>query len=406
MRELDVMLAHFIEHHYDSLNDRELDTFDQLLTATDLDLLAWFCGRRQPRDAALSEIVERIRERATAPSNMSSLIEHLTMHSTAAYEHDTVVDFGLPSSEYALLQSQTCKCPLLSYGVVSLAGSDTSDFINGQFSSDCSVISPTRSQLSAWCDAKGRVLFVFVLASDGTDYFALIPKSAIAHFIKRLRMYVLRAAVDITDHSHAITTIGIGAHTSPPGLDFKLPDEIWQTHWLGENDGVISIGNARYLYLLKHELAASRWASIDATPIGERAWHADTMRLGLPTMSPHISGTYLPQELNLDALGAVSFDKGCYPGQEIVARLKYRGKVKKRLRAALGSSEQAVAPKTRIYAPNTDKEIGRIVDAQAVGDSEWILSAMIDTSHPTSEIVLGERSDKFTLIELPYHLPT
>ena len=173
--------------------------------------------------------------------------------------------------------------PCFSEDLVALrvTGEDARDFLHGQFCGDVRALDVGQALLTAWLSPKGRALYLVQVLRADDAFWLLLPAAQAAAFTKRLRMFVLRARVKI-------------------------------------EDGTVEATQA---------LAAT--LGLPVRPVAEAALHL--VRAGLPTLDATLSDAFLPQELNLDLLAGVSFNKGCYPGQEIVARVKFRGTVKRRV---------------------------------------------------------------------------
>ena len=176
-------------------------------------------------------------------------------------------------------------------------GADAAAFLHGQFTTDVTGLAPGRACLSAWCDAKGRAIATFILARQDEAFLLLAPDDIKETFVKRLKMFVLRSDVAINNADE---------------------EDIPQFPHLPGTDGDLS--------------------------------ETALIRQGIPLLHPGTSGRFLPQELNLDKLDAVSFTKGCYPGQEIIARLRYRGAVKRRLCHATTDNSILLAPGAGLVA--------------------------------------------------------
>lgn len=332
---------------------------------------------------------------------MASLESHLENDANTSFDGGTVSSFGDPRGEFEAATRSGVKCPLLSAGLVRFAGNDAQSFINAQFTTNCLHLTPSQGQLSAWCDPKGRVLFLFVLFMRGEEYFAALPAVQIPKFVQRLRMYVLRAAVQIEDVSADYRQIGI-VHVP---LDESTANAPWSVSVTDHLMAGIRFGPgaARTLAIAPATDALDYWLADPHACAGEPVWRAMNALSGVPDLDETSSGEYVPQHLNLDRLAAVSFAKGCYPGQEIVARLKYRGEVKKRLAAARCPTGDAIASGAAMRLPNANHTVGRVLRAIAVGADESILSAVVDVAADWSKIAVeGHEGIKLRRLELPY----
>ena len=206
---------------------------------------------------------------------------------------------------------------------IRIDGADAAGFLHGQFTTDVTGLASGQTGLSAWCDPKGRVIATFILARLDDTFRLLLPDALKDTFIKRLRMYVMRANVNIVD---------AGTETE------KIP------------------GLPAYL------------SGMDSDD-----WETALIRQGIPLLQPETSGRFLPQELNMDHLDAVSFTKGCYPGQEIIARLHYRGQVKRRLCRATTQNKTRLEPGTALIADGEERNIGTVVNSAATDTGQELL---------------------------------
>lgn len=277
---------------------------------------------------------------------------------------DFVASFGDPHGELRLATSGPCKAPLVDLGVVRLDGEDARDFCHGQFTSDCRKLTPDQAQLSAWCNPKGRVLFLFWVVMRDDALFVLISRNMLDRFIARLRMFVLRAQVTIRDATADLAVLGLSGEEAATGI------------------GEWSLGPAtnRKLVLGSNAEIARRWQACPVPAVGTAAWHALDIRAGLPRLEPVLAAEFLPQNLNLDFLAGLSFDKGCYPGQEVIARLKYRGQVKSRLQIGHSIAETLPVAGTRLYRPDdqSTSSAGQVVNAAFAADGGIDVLAVVD----------------------------
>ena len=210
---------------------------------------------------------------------------------------------------------------------LAVTGPDAGSFLQNQLSSDVGEVTAVRGQLSAWHDAKGRVLAVLRVLPWHAGYVLVMPTRLAPPVEQRLRMYVLRARVTLEAgpavHALAAACEAPRWAAAGPGLP---PAALGAAH-----DDTISIlrmpGNSGWL------IAADLGANAGpADPAAAAAWELAELEAGIPEVYLETSGQFLAQMLNLDRIGAISFTKGCYPGQEIVARAHHLGRVKRRAR--------------------------------------------------------------------------
>lgn len=226
--------------------------------------------------------------------------------------------------------------PLPALGALRVTGEDARSFLQNQLSSDLDEVSVARGQLSAWHDPKGRVLaFLRVLPSP--QGFLLVMHAGLLETVaKRMRMFVLRSKVvlepgppvhGLAPEQAAEWLAAAGLESEDTPLAAACNDELSAMRMPGEA-GWLVVGEAR---LPDSEGAKEAEASVEPAARAETAWERAEIEAGLPEVYPATSGQFVAQMLNLDQLGAVSFTKGCYPGQEIVARAHHLGRVKRRM---------------------------------------------------------------------------
>jgi tRNA-modifying protein YgfZ len=215
---------------------------------------------------------------------------------------------------------------LQDWGVILAEGADAAVFLNGQLTQDMLHLESARASLAGYCSPKGRLLATFVAWRLSADRFALACSAdLLPATLKRLSMHVLRAKCKLSDASEAWPLHGLAGPSADAALGTALPNGSWACAALG-GSCVIRLpavdATSRYL-----------WAGPDVPPLpalDADAWRWLEVHSGLPRVSAATADQFVPQMLNLELLGGVNFKKGCYPGQEIVARSQYRGTLKRR----------------------------------------------------------------------------
>ena len=212
---------------------------------------------------------------------------------------------------------------LTRYGLLSVSGSDARAFLHAQLTNDIENLPPSRAALAGWCSAKGRLLASFLVIPTAQGFLLQLSRDLVPTVVKRLSMFVLRSKVKIADESGKWHQLGVWGD-GVPGLDVpRDPLDV------AEKGSVLAVraGDARFLVLSQDPRLFA-----DAAAVAESRWTLDEIRAGRPVISAATQDQFVPQMVNFDKLGAVNFQKGCYPGQEIVARAQYRGQVKRRMK--------------------------------------------------------------------------
>jgi len=212
----------------------------------------------------------------------------------------------------------------LSYlSAVLIKGNDAGDFLHNQVSSDILGLKPGESTLACYCEPKGRVLSLMLVSAQNDGYLVILAKTLSEAIIKRLRMYVLRAKVEIEVlENHDVA--GLVSASS----DDKVPESVYSQLQIPQSS-------------LSYQVL-EKGASPDSSTAEQDAWKHAELQNGISWLGTATSGEFLPQFLGFDDIGAVNYKKGCYPGQEIVARTHYLGKVKRHPR--LICSESLIGP--------------------------------------------------------------
>jgi tRNA-modifying protein YgfZ len=223
-----------------------------------------------------------------------------------------------------------------SLGVIRAEGADAASFLHGQLTQDVTSMGATEARLAGYCSAKGRLLASFVLLRPTADMVLLVCSAdLLAPTLKRLSMFVLRAKCRLSDASAEFAPWGvIGALPGAPAA----PEPAWSARALPATDGaaagwavrVPSAGPVpRYLVIAPGDAPPPALAGCE--PALPEAWDLAEVQAGLPRITAATAEQFVPQMINLELIGGVNFQKGCYPGQEVVARSQYRGTVKRRM---------------------------------------------------------------------------
>lgn len=332
----------------------------------------------------------------------------------AHIEQNQVMHFGQPDIELVRIESAPVLIDLSHLGLIRFSGDDAHNFLQGQLSCDVRNTSSSKATYGGYCTPKGRLLCSFLLWQD-TDgsYLMQLPAELTETTIKRLRMFVLRAKVVIQDSTDDYVRIGIagqGAYSLLQNIlaGISLPAEPLSITIIPDGQ-IICHNETRFEILVKLTQAPMLWEQLNAQAhcVGAAAWDWLEIREGIPAIFKTTQEQFVPQMVNLDAIGGVSFKKGCYPGQEIVARTQYLGKVKRRMyRAHLNvDSPLEIAAGDHVYGTDTpDQACGMIVNAAPAPTGGVDVLAVIQVSSTEVGSVHWKTSNgpSLTLQPLPY----
>ena len=254
-------------------------------------------------------------------------------------------------------------------GLLECTGADAKTFLHNQLTSDVNHLEDTAAQHSAWCSPKGRMLASFLLYRQGDGYRALLSADLLADTLKRLQIYVLRSKVKLADLSGGHELIGIAGPQAAAALGeagLTPPQKPLETARFPDVT-VIRLDGQRFIVAAETACAAACREALIRSPVGPvpvaaTVWQWLDIQAGLPLICAATREEFVPQMVDFDTIGGVSFRKGCYPGQEIIARTRYLGRVKRhlyRLHADVGP----IPAGSLLTASGSDEAVGRIVSA-------------------------------------------
>ena len=293
--------------------------------------------------------------------------------------------------------------------VLSVRGADAATFLQGQTTCNILALDCNSATFGAICNPKGRALTTFLLVKTDDSYLIILPNELLASIEKKLRLYILRSDVDLCDVSADYCLIGIAnvPDSLVPNNTISLPNDKLgvSTH---KNSTSIKVSENRWLIITNHENAIDIWNwfvqtqhFVEANP---SLWDVHEILDGIPWLSIKTRELFVPQMFNLDVLGGISFDKGCYTGQEIIARTHYLGKQKRRMYLASIQTDKNPQPATPIYVFGNQQSIGQVVNAVCYYTDEIHALLVLQMEHANSEeIVLAEPTGiPVKILTLPY----
>jgi hypothetical protein len=330
----------------------------------------------------------------------------------AEFEDDCVASFGNPERERRIAHTGELFCDLSHYGIIAAYGDDASTFLQAQFTNDINLVDETHSQLSALCSPKGRMLCNFRIFRREQTYYLVLPYELLEAALSRLRMFVLRSKVTLEDASDALMGIGASgdkiiehlgniAGKLPEGIDESIE---YKDFMIIRVAGVVP----RYEIYGLLEAMKKMWQALDvhATPVGASVWELLNIQAGIPVITASTIDAYVPQMANMHLINGVSFSKGCYPGQEIVARMHYLGKLKRRMyRIGFTAHDNPESGSALVTETSTEsQDIGSILSAQKNPDGNYEALAVIQVNEAeNSQLKLGDaQGPDVTVLDLPY----
>ncbi|MEQ4314429.1 folate-binding protein YgfZ [Pseudomonas syringae] len=298
-------------------------------------------------------------------------------------------------------------CTLSHEGVLAVRGVDAGKFLQGQLTCNLNYLNEDRSSLGARCTQKGRMQSSFRIVLDGDGCLLAMASELIEAQLLDLRKYAVFSKSKLTDESSAWVRFGLqdgdGALVS---LGLDLPQET-DAVVRSQDMLAIRVSPARAELWVRAEQAddiRSRLASqLAEGPLND--WLLGQVRAGIGQVFGSTREEFIPQMINLQAVGGVSFKKGCYTGQEIVARMQYLGKLKRRLYRLTLQGDQVPEPGTAVFSPVHASAVGNVVVAAQAGQAVELLAVLQGDAAENGRIHLGSpEGAALQMSDLPYQL--
>jgi len=298
-------------------------------------------------------------------------------------------------------------CTLSHEGVLAVRGVDAGKFLQGQLTCNLNYLSDSQSSLGARCTQKGRMQSSFRILLEGDGVLMAMTTELLEPQLADLKKYAVFSKSKLTDESAAWVRFGLeNADSALSDLGLELPAD---TDSVVRHDSLIAIrvspgraelwAPAEQAQALQTRLRAAL-AEADLNP-----WLLGQIRAGIGQVMPATRELFIPQMLNLQAVGGVSFKKGCYTGQEIVARMQYLGKLKRRLYRLQLDASQLPEPGTALFSPVHGSSIGEVVIAAQAERNIELLAVLQAEAAEEGNLHLGAlEGPALQLLDLPYEL--
>ncbi len=313
-----------------------------------------------------------------------------------------------------VIASENYLCSADEIGLILVTGENAHDFLQNQLSNDINLIDESSLQLSSYSTPKGRMLGIFRVVQVSNGYLLVTPRSIVSSLLPQLYKYIVQSQVSLADASDYFARFAISTDKATVLEHSLLPSE---TNGVVQNDSIVSMRlepvgeQQRFLFLcLSADEAIGLWNGFagQLQVASFNSWHLSEIRAGIPSIYPETAEKFVLQMANLDALDAVSFKKGCYPGQEIVARTQYLGKLKRRMYLAELETDKLPQPGDELVVRGKDEidGSGTVVDAEfdAQGLCHCLYVAQIARAEAEELNLLRQPATRIHNVELPYSL--
>lgn len=306
--------------------------------------------------------------------------------------------------------------PLSSFGLMAFSGADAVSFLHRQLTNDVEHLRSDEARLAGYCTPQGRLLATFLMWKSTGQVLLQVPRELQSSLQKRLQLYVLRDKVKIVDAAER-TQIGLGGAAAAATLTpwfAALPAEPY-AKVESEHGTLIRVADAfgapRYLWLADAASIAGYWPALIAAlkPMADNAWRLADIDAGVPQIMAATQEKFVAQMLNYELIGGVNFKKGCYPGQEIIARTQYRGKTPRRMLAAtIEWPDGTASAGDEVYAEDDPTQpCGNVVNAERgeAGRIHCLVSLRFPVAGSTTVHLGSASGPALRFVPLPYPLP-
>ena len=273
--------------------------------------------------------------------------------------------------------------PLSQLGILHITGDDAQNFLQNLLTNDVSLLALNQSQLSGFCNAKGRLFSVFQLIRRQDGYQIILAKTMCTTLMQRLSMYILRSKVTITDMSGTVACIGLSAPSENAITELALADDR-VVSYEKKSKRALCVAPIEQVSKLIEKFDDQQW-QLAANSV----WDCLDIESGIPSIFPETKEKFTPQQVNLDLVDGVSFNKGCYPGQEIVARLHYLGKPSRRMFYAETSTEKWPLAGDEVRTETGDIA-GHIVQSQTKNSETVQLLVSLKLSEQKNKLFIND----------------
>lgn len=284
----------------------------------------------------------------------------------AVFNNATIVSFGNLQNELLCTEQGDILCDLSHLATLSLSGDDALTFLQGQVTNDVNLLGMDKAHYTGYCSAKGRLLALFLAYRTAQGLHLQFNNKLADTIAKRLKMYIMRAKVTLHNSSDDTVKLGVSGPHITQALSAFFAAIPTQTYGIShnENGSLIRLSGKlpRFEIVCDTETAKRLWSALKKTckPVGKACWEWLEIQAGIPDISAHTQEAFVPQMVNLDKLNGINFKKGCYTGQEIVARTHYLGKIKRRTQLLHLPSSVPPQAGTEVLS-NSQEVVGMVV---------------------------------------------
>lgn len=342
-------------------------------------------------------------------------LQFLALHGARLTDDEPARVIGFGEHEAVSTPDDNFVAPLGDLGLIAATGGDAANFLHNQLTNDIEHLGPAEARMAGYCSPKGRLLATLLCWRSGDTIMLQLPRQIQTVVQKRLQMFVLRAKAKLRDASDEFVTLGLSGRAAGNILAEFFPQLPSSTYGKQESDAGTAIrlsdanGAPRFQWIASHTIATHAWPRLTQAlrAAGPSAWRLTEIRAGIPCITEATQDQFVPQMVNYELIGGVNFGKGCYPGQEIVARSQYLGKLKRRTLLASVASTHAQSGMEVFAATDPGQPCGMIVNAEISGidKMDCLVEIKVEAMHGASVHLGAADGPGIQFKQLPYPLP-
>lgn len=338
--------------------------------------------------------------------------EFATNSADISSDQSEIVSFDGPENETLISSQDLLLSNPLERGLIKVSGVDAETFLQNQLTNDIRNVSESNHQLSAWCSPKGRIIATFKVFKREGDFYLTLSRDLIERVEKKLRLYVMMSKVIIEDVSNTMIHFSFSGKESDKQIENILGVKFSTNHETLHQKSISflythideSTNVSRFdIFVDDIDEAKQLWNQLNevSSPVGDKGIHLMNILSGLPEITAKSSEDWIPQMVNYIQVEGVDFKKGCYPGQEVVARLNYLGKTKRRMYRIEINTDQLPAIGEEIKS-DTDNNAGKILNSVINAKGKVDALAVLKIADAIKSLSLVINDAPISLLELPY----
>ncbi len=323
----------------------------------------------------------------------------------AVFNNEELQSFANPELEKQISAQKLLLSNPTERGLIEVKGDDAESFLQNQLTNDIRNVTETHHQASAWCSPKGRIIANFRVFKNADAFYLSLSADLLEHVIKKLRMYVMMSKVTLEDVTDSLVHFSYAGEGADDHLHEILGSEIVVGESLQYKSlSILRLSGSLARFEIYGELddAKTLWlqCKTDAIPVSGMGSHYLNIISGNPEITAASSEAWIPQMVNYIEVGGVDFKKGCYPGQEVVARLNYLGKTKRRMYHI--EIDTDILPNVGdSIKSEAETDAGKILNAVINADGKTEALAVLKIAEANNALAL-ENNATITLLDLPY----